>query len=130
MKAPKWITIILLVLLAGCSTAGNLGIVIRSSADPISILKAANKFEELGFVEGKACRHFVLALIPWGNSDFQTAVDDALVQNGGDALVNVTTESSLYGFIPIYNVYSFTCTRVKGTAIKFIKEGHSGLEAV
>ena len=77
-----------MVLLAGCSTAGNLGIVIRSSADPISILKAANKFEELGFVEGKACRHFVLALIPWGNSDFQTAVDDALVQNGGDALVN------------------------------------------
>lgn len=122
MKAAKWIIISLLVLLAGCSSAGNLGLVMRSSADPISILRSGTKFEELGVARGKACRHFALALIPWGDSNFQTAVDDALVQSGGDALVNVTTESSLYGFIPLYNVYSFTCTRVIGTAIKFIKE--------
>jgi hypothetical protein len=31
----------------------------------------------------------------------------------------VSVETSLYGFIPIYNVYSFTCTTVKGIAIKF-----------
>jgi bacteriorhodopsin len=46
-------------------------------------------------------------------------VDDALVQRGGDALLNVSVETSLYGFIPIYNVYSFTCTTVRGIAVKF-----------
>jgi hypothetical protein len=40
----------------------------------------------------------------WGKSDFGTAVDKALVERGGDALLNVTVETSLYGFIPIYNV--------------------------
>jgi hypothetical protein len=122
MRAMTWIVLISLILLAGCSSSGSIGIVVKTSADPISILKTGNKFEELGFAKGKACRHFALALIPWGDSDFQTAVDDALAKSGGDALVNVATESSHYGFIPIYNVYSFTCTRVKGTAIKFIKE--------
>lgn len=47
------------------------------------------------------------------------AVDKALEATGGDALLNVSAESSLYGFIPIYNVYTFTCTTVRGTAIKF-----------
>jgi bacteriorhodopsin len=46
-------------------------------------------------------------------------VDLALGQKGGDALLNVSIETSLYGFIPIYNVYSFTCTTVKGIAIRF-----------
>jgi hypothetical protein len=34
-------------------------------------------------------------------------------------LINVTTSSSLYGFIPVYNILSFTCTTVKGIAVKF-----------
>jgi len=34
-------------------------------------------------------------------------------------LLNVSVSSSLYGFIPIYNVFSYTCTNVKGIAIKF-----------
>jgi hypothetical protein len=42
-----------------------------------------------------------------------------LASSGGDALVNVSTATSLYGFVPVYNVFSFTCTTVKGTAIKF-----------
>jgi hypothetical protein len=32
--------------------------------------------------------------------------------------VNVSTSSSLYGFVPIYNILSFTCTTVQGIAIK------------
>jgi hypothetical protein len=120
MKAMTGIGMICLILLTGCSSTGNLGVVVRSSADPISILRTGNNFQDLGFTEGQACRHFFLAIIPWGNSDFQKAVDIALERTGGDALVNVTTESSLYGFIPIYNVYSFTCTTVKGTAIKLL----------
>ena len=105
--------------LAGCSSSGTLGIVTRSSADPASLLRSGRTFEEIGPAEGQACRHFVLAIIPWGQGDFAKAVDKALEQRQGDALLNVSVETSLYGFVPIYNVYSFTCTTVKGAAIKF-----------
>jgi hypothetical protein len=107
------------LVVTGCSSSGTLGIVTRSSADAGGLLKSGRSFQDLGPAEGSACRHFVLAIIPWGDSTFSTAVDNALQQKGGDALINVTVTSSLYGFIPIYNVYSFTCTEVKGVAIKF-----------
>ena len=109
----------LMLLISGCSTTGTLGIVTKSSANPSALLTEDTRFEELGPAEGQACRHFLLAVIPFGKSDMTAAVDDALQESGGDALINVSTESSLYGFIPIYNVYSFTCTTVKGTAVKF-----------
>ncbi len=107
------------LLVSGCSSTGRLGIVTKSSADPGRILASAQGFEELGAAEGQACRHFVIGIIPFGNSDVEKAVNVALEKTGGDALINVSTETSLYGFIPIYNVYAFTCTTVKGTAIKF-----------
>lgn len=77
------------------------------------------KFDELGQTEGKACRHFILAVVPFGDSAFSTAVEDALSAKGGDALLNATVSTSLYGFVPIYNVYSFTCTTVSGVAVKY-----------
>ena len=107
------------VILCGCSSTGNLGIITRSSANPGAFLTESQRFKELGPTEGKACRHFVLAIAPFGKSDMEAAVDDALQMTGGDALVNVSVESNLYGFVPIYNIYSFTCTTVRGTAIKF-----------
>lgn len=60
-----------------------------------------------------------MGLIPWGDANYSRAVENALAEKGGDALINVSVESGLYGFVPIYNVFSFTCTTVKGTAIKF-----------
>ena len=119
MRRSLWVFVASVMFLAGCSSTGTLGIVTRSSADPASLLKSGRTFKELGPVEGQACRHFVLAIIPWGQGDFAHAVDLALEQKGGDALLNVMVETSLYGFIPIYNVYSFTCTTVKGIAVKF-----------
>ena len=113
------ILLLLVILASGCTSTGTFGIVTKSSANPAALLQTAQEFEELGLTEGKACRHFVLAIIPWGNSDIEAAVNVALEKTGGDALINVSTATSLYGFIPIYNVYSFTCTTVKGTAIKF-----------
>src|SRR5947209_766162 len=107
------------IFLAGCSSSGTIGIVTRAAADPTSLIKSGRAFKEIGPVEGQACRHFVLAIIPWGEGDFAHAVEQALAQRGGDALINVSVETSLYGFVPIYNVYSFTCTTVKGVAIKF-----------
>ena len=110
---------LMILVVTGCSSSGTLGIVTRSTADASGLLKSGRSFQDLGPVEGSACRHFVLAIIPWGDSTFSTAVENALQQKGGDALINVTVTSSLYGFIPIYNVYSFTCTEVKGIAVKF-----------
>ena len=106
------------LLLAGCSSSGTLGIVTRSTADPASLLKSGRGFQEIGPVQGQSCRHFILAIIPWGEGDFAHAVEKALGKEG-DALLNVSVETSLYGFIPIYNIYSLTCTTVKGVAIKF-----------
>ena len=114
--------LLLFVLASGCTSTGTLGIVTKSSANPAALLQSAQGFEELGLTEGRGCRHFILAIIPFGNSSFENAVNKALQRTGGDALINVSTTTSLYGFIPLYNVYSFTCTTVKGTAIKFKTE--------
>lgn len=109
----------ILLVATGCTSVGHLGIVTKSSSASATQLRSGVAFEELGPVEGSACRHFIIAVIPFGNSSFSKAVDDALETRGGDALINVTVSSSLYGFIPIYNVYSFTCTSVQGIAVKF-----------
>ena len=111
--------LVMTLILAACTTFGNLGIVTKSSADPSSILKSGRAFKELGSSQGNACRYFLIALIPFGDSAFSSAVDDALSKSGGDALVNVSVSSSLYGFIFPYNIFSYTCTTVRGTAIKF-----------
>ncbi len=118
MRLIRSIGILSLLALGGCVSVGSLGVITKSSVDPASVLKTGHSVRELGPAEGQACRYFVIAVIPFGNSDVQTAVDKALAPTGGDALVNVTTSSSLYGFIPVYNVFSFTCTTVKGTAVK------------
>lgn len=116
-----WSTLVLIgsLVMVGCTSTGNLGIVTKPSADNAERLRSGVKFEELGPAEGSACRHFVIAVIPFGDSSFSKAVEKALAQHGGDALINVTVSSSLYGFIPIYNVYSFTCTSVSGIAVKY-----------
>ena len=115
----KWLMSLIVVLgFTGCTSVGSLGVISKSSADPVALLKKDHSVKDLGPAEGQACRYFALAVIPWGNSDIQTAVDRALEKNGGDALVNVATSTSLYGFVPVYNIFSFTCTSVKGTAIK------------
>jgi hypothetical protein len=107
------------LLAAACTSVGSVGIVTKSTADSASILRFGRAYKELGPAEGKACRFFVIAVVPFGDSTFSTAVEKALAEKGGDALLNVTTSSSLYGFIPVYNVLSFTCTTVKGIAVKF-----------
>jgi len=118
MRLIRLLGLMSLLSIAGCVSVGSLGVITRSSIDPTSVLKTAHSVKDLGPAEGQACRYFVIAVIPWGNSDIQAAVDKALAPSGGDALVNVTTSTSLYGFIPVYNVLSFTCTTVQGTAVK------------
>ena len=119
MRISRWLAATGILLMLGCSTSGNLGIVTKSTADPTALLKTGRTFQELGPAEAQTCRYFLLGVIPWGANDFARAVDKALQQSGGDALINVNVESSLYGFVPVYNVFSFSCTTVKGVAVKF-----------
>jgi hypothetical protein len=117
-------TILLLtaLFLSGCTSVGTLGIVTKSTGDPGAMLRNEHPYKELGAVEGKACRFFALAVIPWGDATLSTAVDDALAKVNGEALINVTVSNSLYGFVPIYNIFAFTCTEVKGIAVSFEKK--------
>ncbi len=110
---------LVMIGLMGCASVGTVGMITKSTSDPLYITKTAHPIKELGPAQGEACRYFLFAIIPWGKSDLQVAVDQALTKVGGDALVNVAVSSGLYGFIPIYNVLSYTCTTVKGTAVKF-----------
>lgn len=115
----KLIMLFAAMFLAGCSSSGSLGMVVKSTADPGALLTNKTSFREIGPVDGEACRFFILAVLPFGKSDFASAVDEALIKSGGDALLNVTVSSSLYGFIPIYNIFTYNCTNVKGIAVKF-----------
>lgn len=118
-RMKRTILILTVLLLGGCTSVGTLGIVTKSAGDPGAMLRNEHPYKELGPVEGKACRFFALAVIPWGDATLSTAVDDALAKVNGEALINVTVSNSLYGFVPIYNIFAFTCTEVKGIAISF-----------
>ena len=111
--------VLLAVALFGCTSVSTLGVVTKSSGDPGAVLKGGQSYKDLGPAEGEACRYFLLGMVPWGDATFSKAVDNALAKTGGgDALINVTVSNSLYGFVPIYNIFSYTCTEVKGIAIK------------
>jgi hypothetical protein len=111
----------IMMLCAGCTSVGTVGMVTKNMTDPGALLRNGQPYEEIGTAEGEACRFIILSLVPLGNSAFSTAVEEALENSKGDALLNVAVSSSLYGF-PIYNIFSYTCTRVRGTAIRFEKQ--------
>lgn len=118
LKALPFMALALLALL-GCSSVGQVGIMTGAQGDPGALLKQSQSYTEVGPTQGQACRYFLLGIIPWGDSTPSAAMKKALAASGGDAIINASVETSLYGFLPIYNVFSFTCTTVKGIAIKF-----------
>jgi len=105
-------------VLAGCSSVDNVGLITAASGRPGALLTEQRSYTEVGPVSGRACRYFLLGIIPWGDSTPTRAMEEALASTEGDAIINASIETSLYGFIPIYNVFSFTCTTVKGVGIK------------
>ena len=108
---------VMLAALAGCSSTEQVGLLSKPTSDAGSLLKEETPYSTIGPVEGRSCRYFLLAVIPWGDS--QAAVEKALDESGGDAILNASVETSLFGFVPIYNIFSFTCTTVRGIAIKY-----------
>ena len=105
--------------LLGCSSTANLGIISKTTGDPGSLFTSAHPYKEIGPAKGEACRYILLGIIPWGDSTITKAVNEALAKSGGDALINLSVTSSLYTFVPIYNVFCYTCTAVEGIVIKF-----------
>jgi hypothetical protein len=113
------VLLLTVMILGGCASTGNLGVASKSMADPGSLFSSSRRYKEIGPVRGEACRYILLGVIPWGDSTATKAVNNALETSGGDALVNMSMTSSLYSFVPIYNVFCYTCTSVEGIAIKF-----------
>ena len=107
------------LLMAGCSSTGNLGLISKSAADPGSLVTSGRNYKEIGPANGQACRYILVGIIPWGDSTASAAIADALGKTGGDALLNVSVTSNLYSLIPIYNVFCWTCTSVEGISIKY-----------
>ena len=105
--------------LSGCSSVSQVGVMTGPAGNPGSIISEARSYSEIGPVEGEACRYFLLGIIPWGDSTPTAAMDKALSTKGGDAIINASVETSLYGFVPIWNIFAYTCTKVRGIAIKF-----------
>ncbi len=108
---------LMVAIIAGCSSTEQVGLITQPTTEPGSLLTEQRSYVSLGPVEGTSCRYFLLGVIPWRDS--RTALGKALERSGGDAVINATVETSLYGFFPIYNVFSFTCTTVRGIAIKY-----------
>lgn len=112
-------TILMSVGITACSSVAQVGVIAGPSGDPGAMISEARSYSEIGPVEGKSCRYFLLGIIPWGDSTPSAAMDKALGFSGGDAIINASVETSLYGFVPIYNAFAYTCTTVRGIAIKF-----------
>ncbi|MHB1756836.1 MAG: hypothetical protein ACYCT9_04900 [Leptospirillum sp.] len=112
-----------MVLLSACTSTGNLGLLTNSETEADLGPHDSHRFHRVGTeISGTACRHFILGIIPWGDSDVETALRHALQAHpslNADGLVHVTTETSLYGFFPLYDIYTLTCTTVKGTPVRF-----------
>lgn len=111
------------LLLAGCTSTGSLGILSNSESEADLGPHDDHTFHRVGSeISGKACRHFILGILPIGNSDIESAMRNALSTHPelkADGLVHVATQSTLYGFLPLYNVYTVTCTTVRGVPIRF-----------
>ena len=114
---------LVLLLAAGCTSTGTLGLLSNSETETDLGPHDSHIFHRVGAqIEGRACRHFILGLVPWGDSDLESAMRDAFRKNPSlhaDGLVHVSTSTSLYNFFPLYNVYTLTCTTVRGTPIRF-----------
>jgi|SRR5712691_4123587 len=106
------------VSLSGCTSVESAGLMVKQAANPLELARGGS-FRELGSVEATACRSLIVGVLPLGNADPGHVLEKALASTGADALLNVATSNSHYGFVPVYNVFSITCTTLKGTAIKF-----------
>jgi len=118
MNSSTRLAFILLLFAMGCSSTANHGIITRALSDPSDLIQTAHEVKEIGPTSARACRFFLLNLFPWGDSTTGAAMEKALSISGGDAILNASVTTSLYGIAPFYNVISLTCTTVSGVAVE------------
>lgn len=67
-----------LLVVSGCTSTGNLGLLSSSETEADLGPHDSHKFQRVGTqIEGTACRHFILGIVPYGDSDLETAMKDA-----------------------------------------------------
>lgn len=66
-------------------------------------------------VHGEACNQAILGLVAWGDGGYAAAVEDAKTRSGARLLADVRADNSLFN---VLFVYSKSCTRVTGFAVK------------
>lgn len=110
------------LLLSACTSTGTVGIITRSMSDNKAMLTSVKAVQEIGVVGASSCRYFLGGVIPWGDGSLADAVDQAFARAGGDALINVKVETSLYGYIPLLTVFSYTCIKIEGLAVRFNRQ--------
>lgn len=118
MNVSRRLAFVLFLFAMGCSSTANHGIISRAHFNPGDLIQSAHEVKEIGPTSARACRVFLLNIIPWGNSTTGAAMEKALSVSGGDAILNASVTTSLYEFAPLYNVVSFTCTTVSGVAVE------------
>jgi|GEM_PF-5240352 len=63
MRSPR-LTGLLCLVAAGYYSMGTVGIIAKSSADPVAFLQKPHTVRDLGPAQGEACRYFALAVVP------------------------------------------------------------------
>lgn len=115
--------ILVAVLLGGCSSVGSLGMISDSKTEADLGPRDLHAYHRVGQeIVGTTCHHFILGILPIGDSDLESAMKDEFKKNPtlkADGLIHVTTQSTLYGFFPLYNVYTVTCTTIRGIPVRF-----------
>jgi hypothetical protein len=106
-------TFLIVALASGC-TVTPLGL-----SDASTPLDGTNgeprSYQVLGKAEGSQGYFSLFGLIPFGNSDFRAAMDDATKKLNGDALINVR-----YWYrVSDYFVGTYSSIEVQGDVIKF-----------
>ncbi len=97
------------VLVSGCMTAPS---GVAASTKPL----AQDGYTSIGPTEGRAVGVYLLGLIPLSEPyPARAAVDRAIRQGGGDALVDVTVDYMTIMIPPFVNVM---ITTANGTAVK------------
>lgn len=86
-------------------------IAMLSSTRPL----APGGYSELGSVEETDCLWYLFGAIPISSgNNFQDAINDAIRQRNGDALIQVTAETYYQNFL----IVARYCTIVQGIAVK------------
>lgn len=105
--------LLLLAFAAGCTRSPG-------GVAPSNIPLAPGGYTEIGRAKGSDCKVNLLGILPLsGGNRLDQALEKAVRDGNGDALVNITVDRNSKFFI----LWSQTCTIVYGTAVRLQPAG-------